>query len=134
MTQAKTEPRKKYNYTGAPACFALELALRQVTEAFNCTACYIVGSVLERSDWRDVDVRMIMDDEDFDKEFPDAGRHWEHDAKWLLLTVSISEWLSKQSGLPIDFQFQSMTHANNQHKGRREATGFRIFKEEKKEV
>lgn len=132
VDQASPKPRKKYNYIGAPAVFALELALRHVNEAFGCVACYIVGSTLERPDWRDVDVRMIMDDEDFAKNFPDAEQHPEHDAKWLLLTVAISEWLSKQSGLPVDFQFQSQTHANDQHKGTRNAAGFRLFKEENK--
>jgi hypothetical protein len=132
-TQDYPRPRKKYNYIGAPAVFALELALRHVTEAYNCTACYIVGSALERPNWRDVDVRMIMDDEDFAKNFPDAEQHPEHDAKWLLLTVAISEWLSKQSGLPVDFQFQAQTHANDYHKGTRNAAGFRLFKEKRED-
>jgi hypothetical protein len=123
------KPRKKYNYIGAPACFALDLAIRHINEAFE-GECYVVGSALERPDWRDVDVRMIMDDEDFAKNFPDVvANRWENDAKWLLLTTAISDWLSKQTGLPVDFQFQSQTQANARHKGRREATGFRMFKE-----
>lgn len=71
-------------------------------------------------------MRFIMPDEDFAKLFPDAGQHWEHDARWLLLTVSISERLSKVTGLPIDFQFQPQTHANERHKGRRNAVGFSV--------
>jgi hypothetical protein len=91
----------------------------------------MVGSALERPDWRDVDLRYIMADEDFAKLFPDAGQHWEHDARWLLMTVSISERLSKVTGLPIDFQFQPATHANERHKGQRNAMGLRIAKESK---
>ena len=122
-----SEKRTKVSYIGAPAVFALELALQQVCAAFGEGACYHVGSSLERPDWRDVDVRMILDDEKFKREFPNVHPGaWELDPKWLLLTVSISAWLSKASGLPIDFQIQPMTHANERHKGRRSAAGMRL--------
>jgi len=124
-----SEPRKKATHVGAPACFALESACRQINEAFGDFGCYLVGSALERPDWRDVDVRFIMRDEEFAKLLPDAGQHWEHDARWLLLTVSISERLSKVTGLPIDFQIQPQTHANEKHKGIRSALGLKIVKE-----
>ena len=54
------DPRKKFCYVGAPAIFALETACRQITEAFDSYGVYLVGSALERPDWRDVDLRMIM--------------------------------------------------------------------------
>jgi len=131
MTNKRAKPapkRKKATYVGSPAIFALELALRDVNAAFGGYGCYLVGSSLERPDWRDVDVRLIMDDAEFAKLFPDAGDHWEHDARWLLMTVSISERLSKVTGLPIDFQFQPQTHANARHPGPRNSMGFRIVK------
>lgn len=132
--EALPPKRKKWIYVGAPACFALELACQHLAEAFGSESeqgddhigIYVVGSSLERADWRDVDVRMVMDDASFARLFPDAGQHWERDARWLLMTVAISEWLAKQTGLPIDFQFQPMTHANERHKGPRNAIGFRI--------
>lgn len=120
--------RKKATYVGAPAIFALETACGQINEAFGGCNCYLVGSSMERPDWRDVDVRYIMDDEQFEREFPDAGQCWERDAKWLLLTVAISERLSKVTGLPIDFQIQPRTHANDRHKGSRSAIGIKIAK------
>ena len=113
-------------YIGAPACFALELACRQICEAFGGHHCYVVGSSLERADWRDVDVRYMLEDDAFTALFPDAGQCWEQDARWLLLTVSISGWLSKVTGLPIDFQFQPQTHANERHKGKRSCIGLHI--------
>lgn len=118
--------RRKWIHIGAPACFALELACRTVSEAFDSYGCYVVGSVLERPNWRDVDIRMIMSDGEFKKQFPSAGSYWEHDAKWLLLTVSISQWMSEQTGLPVDFQFQPQTYANARHKGQRNAIGFKV--------
>lgn len=122
-------PRKKSgSYVGAPAIFILELACKQLNEAYrHCEHAftYQVGSSLERPDWRDVDLRMIMSDDDFKREFPraDLDGGFQLDTKWLLLTTSISGHLSKLSGLPIDFQFQPMTHANARHKGRRNAMG-----------
>lgn len=123
---------KKAIYIGAPACFRLEEAIRPVCEAFGVWsgaglgACYAVGSALVRKDWRDVDVRLMMPDEVFAREFPNAGDNWEHDTRWLLLTIAISEYLSTRTGLPIDFQFQPQTAANARHTGIRSAIGFRI--------
>lgn len=131
------KPRVKGIYIGAPACFALELAARHIAEAYGAFrsdddgwagGIYVVGSALQRPDWRDIDVRFIMSDAHFAREFPNAGEHWEHDAKWLLLTVSISKWLSDQTGLPIDFQFQPQTLANDRHKGSRNSVGIRYAK------
>lgn len=117
-------------YIGAPACFALELECRNICDAFGGFGCYVVGSALDRPDWRDVDVRLILKDEEFARLFPHVGQHWEQDVRWLLLTISISEHLSKVTGLPVDFQFQPQTHANARHKGKRNAIGLRIAKVE----
>jgi hypothetical protein len=126
------EKRKKACYVGAPAIFALEQCCREINDASDfegCCGCYLVGSSLERADWRDVDVRFIIADEGFAKLFPNVrDGAWEWDARWLLLTVSISAWLSKVTGLPVDFQIQPQTHANERHKGQRSALGIRISK------
>lgn len=123
-----TKRRKKQVYVGAPACFALEQACQQINDAFGDFGCYLVGSALQRPDWRDIDVRYIMPDDAFAQLFPTAGKHWEHDPRWLLLTVSISNWLKIVTGLPVDFQIQPQTHANDKHKGLRSALGLRIAK------
>lgn len=113
-------------YVGAPAIFALELACNHINAAFGGFGCYLVGSAIERPDWRDVDVRFIMEDDAFDKLFPDAGPNWESDPRWLLLITSISGWLSKATGLPVDFQIQPQTHANKRHSKARHALGLRF--------
>lgn len=122
------EPRKKASYIGAPRVFKLELACQHLTAAWG-ESCYVVGSSLERPDWRDIDVVMIMDDDRFAAEFPDATLHsgaWEFDPKWLILTVAISDWLSAQIGATVDFKFQPQKHANELHKGVRNASGLRM--------
>jgi hypothetical protein len=126
-TDAEMRETHKASHVGAPAIFLLETACQQVNDAFEGYGCYLVGSSLERPDWRDVDVRLIMSDERFAEEFPSAGQHWEHNPKWLLLTCSISRHLSALTGLPIDFQIQPQTHANERHKGKRSALGLRII-------
>jgi len=123
----KPARRQKANYVGAPAIFALEMACRQLNEAFG-GYCYLVGSAIERPDWRDVDVRLMVEDEDFAKLFPDAGTHWEHDTRWLVTITAVSAWLQKQTGLPVDFQIQPRTHANAVHKGTRHAMGMQFVR------
>ena len=121
--------RRKACYVGAPAIFALELACQQLCEAFGGFGCYLVGSSLQRADWRDIDVRFILSDEDFEKLFPGCNAtcsRWEHDPRWLLLTTMISDWLKQRTGLPIDFQFQAQTHANERHAGQRSALGITL--------
>jgi len=128
------ETQSKSSYVGAPAIFLLELACRQINEAFgnpkSCANCYLVGSAIERADWRDVDVRFIMPDEEFSALFP--GVHldnalWEYHPRWLLLTSSISKYLQQYTGLPIDFQFQPQTFANKRHDKNRHAIGMKII-------
>lgn len=134
MTEETETPKRRVKgvYIGAPACFALELACQHLNEAFDDFGCYLVGSTLERSDWRDVDVRFIMRDDEFYKLFPDVRPDcpgtWEFDPRWLIMTTSISQWLSQQTGLPVDFQFQPQSHANKHHKGPRSALGIRTSK------
>lgn len=121
-------PKRKANHLGAPACFALELACQHLRQAFGGCGAYQVGSSLARADYRDVDVRLILEDEAFHRLFPDAHDRgsWEFDPRWLVMTVAISTWLSRETGLPIDFQFQPQTHANEHHRGPRNPLGLRL--------
>lgn len=84
----------------AQAVFALELACRQLREAFPAGECYLVGAIRERAT-----VRLVLSDEVFSETFPDAVPAWEHDARWLLLTVVLSMWLSHFVRLPVDLRF-----------------------------
>lgn len=79
-----------------------------VTEAFDSPP-YLVGSATEGSDYRDVDLRVILTDEDFDHWF--GGRVM----LWSLVCHAISHYLRDVTGLPIDFQIQRMTEANTKH-------------------
>jgi hypothetical protein len=84
---------------------------------------YLVGSVLTTHDFRDVDVRVIIDDEEWAVLFPGLDDVNVRDAKWSGICTAFSIWGSTATGLPIDFQLQPMTKANEQHQGRRHALG-----------
>lgn len=125
----------KASYVGAPAIFALEMACQFVNAALRTESsigcCYLVGSAMERPDWRDVDVRYIMSDEEFSVMFPAVdltidSAIWEFDPRWLLFNTSICKWLREQTGLPIDFQIQPQTFANRRHDKPRSAIGLRL--------
>jgi hypothetical protein len=126
------EKRKKVSYIGVPAVFKLELACKHLNDAYGGFGCYVVGSVLERPDWRDVDVVLILEDEKFRREFPDIQEFTgiEFDTKWLLHIVALSAWLKEQTGLPVDFKIQPQTWANARHSGTRHPHGLRFAKGE----
>jgi hypothetical protein len=116
--------KQRANYVAAPAMFDLHNACVVIQQAFPNGGVYLVGSALERRDHRDVDVRCILPDEEFDALFPNAPAgpaHW--NARWSLMSVTISHWLRQQTGLPIDFQFQKQSLANARHNGPRSALG-----------
>lgn len=79
-----------------------------------------VGSSLERADYRDVDLRCILSNDEYDRMF--AGDKEGKRVKFL--NVAISEWVQSRTGLPIDFQFQREAEANAEFTGRRNGVGF----------
>jgi hypothetical protein len=91
---------------GSPNCLLLDHWALLVQPIFDETP-YLVGSATVSSSWRDVDVRVVMDDEKFDAWFGDSYAVANlHGAKWSALMTAISVWGQKVTGLPIDFQVQ----------------------------
>ena len=118
--------RTRGAYLGAPHFFNLNQACRQLSEAFG-HCIYMVGSVMERADYRDVDIRCLLEDEDFSRLFPgapgEANLHEASSARLSLMNAAISLYLHRATGLPIDFQFQQLTLANEKYPGLRNAMG-----------
>lgn len=108
-------------WVGAPAIFRLQQACAILWHCFDHDdgnlGVYQVGSSLERRDFRDVDVRMILRDDAYDRFFPGAWAG-ELDATWSLFCSGVSRMLSDASGLPVDFQVQRSTQANAKYDGR----------------
>lgn len=126
MSEDKAEPKKRHNYVRAHDFFRLKMALDFVHRAFGETS-YHVGSSLEREDYNDIDIRLIMDDDKFDMLFGRracGGGNGEMQPFWTLINNSVTLWLQQQTGLNIDFQVQRRTEANAGNSGRREAMCF----------
>ena len=82
-----------------------------------------VRSVGGLRDFRDVDLRTILADDEFDALFKDREF-------WSLFCLAVSTYLSQVSGLPIDYQVQRMTQANEKFAGKTRnpmGHGFRLF-------
>lgn len=128
------------DYLPVPHKFNLSMACNMIAECFGRNlGIFLVGSALEKRDYRDVDVRCILDDAEFYRLFPNlkpqttvdgAGNMTtsrptsQLDATWSLLMAAISLWLQNQSLLPVDFQIQSMSEAAEKYdKQKRNALG-----------
>jgi len=84
----------------------------QVYEAFG-EPPYLVGSVARDEDWRDVDLRLMLDVDRFDALTGGDNQ------RLTALNVALSIWARQATGLPVDFQFQDVDAANEAHDGPR---------------
>lgn len=101
---------------GVPGAMHLEAFGQAIADAFgHCP--YHVGSSATSKTWRDVDVRLILDDDRFHALFPGFASAHHVDAWWSLFCAAMSELGRARTGLPVDFQVQSMTEANEKHHG-----------------
>ena len=111
---------KKRAGIGMPATLYLQRFGDLLWDAFGEVA-YQVGSSLSAPTWRDVDVRIMLDDEKYAAlGFGDPTRPHEN-GRWCAYTLAFCAIGRQITGLPIDFQIQDTTTANGQHKGQRSA-------------
>lgn len=120
MTEQPT-PRPMVG-VGMPAALHLDAFGREINDAFGHLP-YLVGTAAIGKTWRDVDVRLILPDDEFDALFPTHTRPAHQDGRWGLLCAAISELARQRTGLPIDFQIQRQTYANDRYPGVRHALG-----------
>ena len=95
---------------GMPAALHLEAFGREIADAFGHLP-YLVGTAAIGKEWRDVDVRLILPDDEFDALFPPVEKD-QPDGRWGLLCAAISELARIRTGLPVDFQIQRQSFAN----------------------
>lgn len=82
--------------------------------------CYHVGSSLTTKDWRDVDVRCILPDDEFDARFGKGAASETH-PRLAAITLAFAALGKAMTGLPVDFQIQTMSHANERYPDMRSA-------------
>lgn len=112
MSSVKQKPRPVIG-VGSPAVLYLEQFGEVCNDAFGSTA-YLVGSAARGKVWRDVDVRVILDDSEF---YRLCGHSALNGPVWTAFAMAFSALGEKMTGLPIDFQLQGTTHANGQYGG-----------------
>jgi hypothetical protein len=105
--------------TGMPAGIWLSKFGTIIADYFGDVP-YHVGSSLDRKDWRDVDVRLILDDDEFERRFGTI-RSAEVNRKLAAVTLAFCALGKEMTGLPIDFQIQPRSHANELYPGKRSA-------------
>ena len=90
--------------------YNLDSACRLIRRAFRGGPPYLVGTAGMGSadSYRDVDVRLMLDDEEFAEVCPTRER-------WELLCLAIGAYLRDCTGLPVDFQIQLASIANEKH-------------------
>lgn len=89
----------------------LDQACLPVARAFG-TYPYLVGTAGAggAQSYRDVDVRLMLDDDEFSRACPTRER-------WELLSLAITAYLRDATGLPVDFQVQRAGEANSRFGG-----------------
>jgi hypothetical protein len=90
--------------------YNLDAACRLISRAFRGGPPYLVGTagLGDADSYRDVDVRLMLDDDEFAEVCPTQVR-------WELLCLTISAYLSERTGLPVDFQIQRTREANERY-------------------
>ncbi|MGW3992401.1 hypothetical protein ACWEF6_02825 [Amycolatopsis sp. NPDC004772] len=116
--------RTRASYLSPPDFARLDWACRPVAAAFD-RPVYLVGSVLQRPNYRDVDLRLIADDTEIERWFGTEGRYGTPERPtpqglWRLLNVALSDFIARAASLPVpvDFQIQARTEANATAGGR----------------
>jgi hypothetical protein len=90
--------------------YNLDAACRLISRSFDGGPPYLVGTAGsgDATAYRDVDVRLMLDDEEFAAACPTRAR-------WELLCLAIGAYLSERTGLPVDFQIQRTREANERY-------------------
>lgn len=111
---------------GQPAGTKLNLFARLAMDAFGHRPYHVGSSLLNKTGWRDVDVRLLLPDDEFDALVgpePSLARNPRlaaHNLAWSTLGRDMT-------GLPIDFQLQRRTDANAEFEGPRGALALKHY-------
>lgn len=109
---------------GMPASLWLHQFGRMVFAAFG-EYPYQVGSSVQEKAWRDVDVRVMLARDVYERMGLGDPKQPHANARWVAFCVAFSALGKQMTGLPVDFQIQEVATANDEFGGRvRSALGF----------
>lgn len=109
-----SEQEKSYaHYLGVTQFIELRFAAAIVKGTFhNSYGIYLVGSALTGKAWRDVDVRHIISDDEFTQRFGEFVEPYDQNHFLRAFNLGVSAWMSAAAKLPVDYQVQPITKAN----------------------
>lgn len=81
-------------------------------DAFGTPAYHVGSSLSQKSGWRDVDVRLILDDRKYKILFGDDPANPQMNPRWRAVVRAFTLLGREVTGLPIDFQIQQTSWAN----------------------
>ena len=103
---------------GMPAEILLNQFGSLVWDAFG-EVPYLVGSAARSKNWRDVDVRLILDDAEYERLIGKVEKPHCTNPRWNAFCLAFAALGQRMTGLPIDFQIDQQTEANELHRGER---------------
>ena len=110
-------PRPTLVGVGSPAAICLDKWGIELRDLFGTTA-YLVGSAGHGKTWRDVDVRVMLEEVEFVDWFGSVRpASVSMNRRWQVLCRALSLDGARITGLPIDFQVQERNDANERYGG-----------------
>jgi hypothetical protein len=108
---------------GQPATIKLDLFGSVLYDAFGHMSYHVGSSLTEKTGWRDVDIRLMLPDDEYDRLIGDSQHPRQVRGRLHAFALAFSTLGQQMTGLPIDFQIQRCTEANKEFKGRRSCIG-----------
>src|SRR5690349_24117566 len=96
---------------GMPYTLLLQEFGEHVRRAFGHIPYHVGSSLTEKHGWRDVDVRLILDDDEWAAAGYGEPDREQNNPKWVSTILAWSAFGKTLSDLPIDFRIQQRTHA-----------------------
>lgn len=121
MKEVTKKRKVKIGGVGMPKSLVLQEFGELIWNAFGEIPYHVGSSLTQKTKWRDVDVRLILSDEEYEKQGYGDPNYPHANKKWRAMTLVFSIFGQQMTGLPIDFQIQQQTIANEKEKGRRSA-------------
>jgi len=108
---------------GMPAELKLDAFASKIIDVFGVRPYHVGSSLMTKSNWRDVDIRVILSDQEYENLGLGDPNLPQFNHKWVALCLAFSALGKEMTGLPIDFQIQQQTLANTVHDKPRGALG-----------
>jgi hypothetical protein len=106
---------------GMPHGIRLQEFGEHVWRAFGHIPYHVGSSLREKDGWRDVDVRLMLPDDEYERMGLGDPTRPQDSQRWVSIILAWSAFGQQLTGLPIDFQIQQQSYANAEFKSARSA-------------